>query len=85
MGAAITFTYHLVKAPAFKGPVFLGIGDRAYIESDLKATGSTDLTISKMTQPFAELRSVIRRHMVSMTIFPRRLITKSKFTQRRDT
>ncbi|KAI8628357.1 Alpha/Beta hydrolase protein [Xylariaceae sp. FL1651] len=26
LGAAITFTYHLVEAPAFKGPVFLGIG-----------------------------------------------------------
>ena len=26
MGAAITFTYHLVEAPEFKGPVFLGIG-----------------------------------------------------------
>jgi len=28
LGAAITFTYHLVKAPEYKGPVFLGIGDR---------------------------------------------------------
>ncbi|KAI1381059.1 Alpha/Beta hydrolase protein [Hypoxylon crocopeplum] len=28
LGAAITFTYHLVEAPEFKGPIFLGIGDR---------------------------------------------------------
>lgn len=28
LGAAITFTYHLVEAPKYKGPVFLGIGDR---------------------------------------------------------
>ena len=26
LGAAITFTYHLVEAPEFAGPVFLGIG-----------------------------------------------------------
>lgn len=26
LGAAVTFTYHLVTAPAYKGPVFLGIG-----------------------------------------------------------
>lgn len=28
LGAAITLTYHLVEAPKYKGPVFLGIGDR---------------------------------------------------------
>ncbi|KAI1324232.1 Alpha/Beta hydrolase protein [Xylariaceae sp. FL0255] len=28
LGAAITFTYHLVKAPKYSGPVFLGIGDQ---------------------------------------------------------
>ncbi|KAI1111365.1 Alpha/Beta hydrolase protein [Nemania sp. NC0429] len=28
LGAAITFTYHLVEAPQYKGPVFLGIGDQ---------------------------------------------------------
>ncbi|KAL7622051.1 hypothetical protein AAE478_007552 [Parahypoxylon ruwenzoriense] len=28
LGAAVTFTYHLVEAPEFKGPVFLGIGDQ---------------------------------------------------------
>ncbi|KAL2016716.1 hypothetical protein VTK56DRAFT_3145 [Thermocarpiscus australiensis] len=28
LGAAITFTYHLVEAPEYKGPVFLGIGDQ---------------------------------------------------------
>ena len=27
LGAAITFTYHLVDAPHFTGPVFLGIGE----------------------------------------------------------
>ncbi|KAI0194246.1 Alpha/Beta hydrolase protein [Astrocystis sublimbata] len=27
-GAAITFTYHLVTAPEYSGPVFLGIGER---------------------------------------------------------
>jgi pimeloyl-ACP methyl ester carboxylesterase len=27
LGAAVTFTYHLVVAPAFSGPVFLGIGE----------------------------------------------------------
>ncbi|KAF4543310.1 Alpha beta hydrolase fold protein [Lasiodiplodia theobromae] len=27
-GAAMTFTYHLVDAPEYKGPVFLGIGER---------------------------------------------------------
>lgn len=27
LGAAITFTYHLVAAPDFTGPVFLGIGE----------------------------------------------------------
>ncbi|KAK4642730.1 hypothetical protein QC761_400190 [Podospora bellae-mahoneyi] len=28
LGAAITFTYHLVDAPEYRGPVFLGIGDQ---------------------------------------------------------
>lgn len=28
LGAAMTFVYHLVDAPQYKGPVFLGIGDR---------------------------------------------------------
>ncbi|KAI6092186.1 Alpha/Beta hydrolase protein [Hypoxylon rubiginosum] len=28
LGAAVTFTYHLVEAPEYKGPVFLGIGDQ---------------------------------------------------------
>ncbi|KAK4133848.1 hypothetical protein BT67DRAFT_477506, partial [Trichocladium antarcticum] len=28
LGAAITFTYHLVEAPKYKGPMFLGIGDQ---------------------------------------------------------
>ncbi|KAI0409186.1 Alpha/Beta hydrolase protein [Xylaria palmicola] len=28
LGAAITFTYHLVEAPQYQGPVFLGIGDQ---------------------------------------------------------
>ncbi|KAJ5237223.1 valacyclovir hydrolase [Penicillium chrysogenum] len=28
MGAAVTFVYHLVEAPKYTGPVFLGIGDR---------------------------------------------------------
>lgn len=28
LGAAITFVYHLVEAPQYTGPVFLGIGDR---------------------------------------------------------
>ncbi|KAJ2971303.1 hypothetical protein NUW58_g9454 [Xylaria curta] len=28
LGAAITFTYHLMEAPEYKGPVFLGIGDQ---------------------------------------------------------
>ena len=27
LGAAITFTYHLIAAPDFTGPVFLGIGE----------------------------------------------------------
>ncbi|KAI5814561.1 Alpha/Beta hydrolase protein [Pyronema omphalodes] len=27
LGAALTFTFHLVTAPKFKGPVFLGIGE----------------------------------------------------------
>lgn len=27
LGASITFTYHLVSAPEFDGPVFLGIGE----------------------------------------------------------
>lgn len=26
----MTFVYHLVDAPQYKGPVFLGIGDRAF-------------------------------------------------------
>ncbi|KAI1261353.1 Alpha/Beta hydrolase protein [Xylariaceae sp. FL1019] len=28
LGAAMTFTYHLVEAPEYRGPVFLGIGDQ---------------------------------------------------------
>ncbi|KAI0437518.1 Alpha/Beta hydrolase protein [Xylaria telfairii] len=28
LGAAITFTFHLVEAPEYDGPVFLGIGER---------------------------------------------------------
>lgn len=27
LGAAITFTYHLVESSKYAGPVFLGIGD----------------------------------------------------------
>lgn len=27
LGAAISFTYHIVSAPDYKGPVFLGIGE----------------------------------------------------------
>ncbi|KAI0196819.1 Alpha/Beta hydrolase protein [Xylaria flabelliformis] len=28
LGAAITFTFHLVEAPEYSGPVFLGLGDQ---------------------------------------------------------
>ena len=31
LGAAMTFTYHLVSAPEFHGPVFLGIGESEHL------------------------------------------------------
>ena len=47
VGAAMSFTYHLVDAPEYRGPVFLGIGERKFDNSCLiwALRASTDMLV----------------------------------------
>lgn len=47
LGAAMTFTYHLVDAPEYRGPVFLGIGESKFDKSCLiwAISASTDMLV----------------------------------------